>query len=380
MPKTSTPKATAATPKPTVVKDGQRDHSQDTALNGLKEIFVDSNGQWRVKEYDSERIFNVCYDIYGNNGRVLSKTYWVDIKDGNLEVASAISSQKVYQLMFIRKKRLRDSPKLYVFKEVYSGRMVERNTFDGLYWIDKPVYEFLQRERKYKNFLNKAPLNGSLLPVPEVAATTLSFALAIQEKCNYKSFPTNTANKGKPYVYHGTTLPIGRCDVVSIHDYTDGSVHGGRTKNGILINYVTQLNGSGWLVDVGYGKEFSTVLVPTKDLKFVRRCCDDTLRFDGALGTYSYLMKAGEEYPREKYPTDQTIKVGDTVLYHMPHEFVCACEFKVMEIYGYGEDGLLLKYINVSTDKEFDDVQCFANINDVEFQRFPKWANGEHVA
>ena len=371
MPKTCSSKATAATPKPTVVKD-KKDDQQVTALQKalpmpLNEIVVDSDGQWKVKELlllrdDWNRMFNT-----DNNGRVLIRTFWVDIQDGPLEVASAISSQKVYQLMFKHK----TESLTYVFKEICSGRMVKRNTFDGLYWIDKPVYEFLQRERKYKNFLNKAPLNGSLLPVPEVAATTLSFALEEQEKFNYKSFPTNTANKGKPYVYHGSTLPISRCDVVSIYDWTDGGSYGGVVKNGILINYVTQRDGSGWLVDVGYGEEFSTVLVPTKDLKFVRRCCDDTLRFDGAFtGKYSYLMKAGEKYPR-----DQTIKVGDTVLYHMPHEFVCACEFKVIKIYGYGEDGLLLKYVNISSDKEFDDVQCFANINDVEFQRFPKWVN-----
>ena len=339
MPKVCTPKtSSSAPPKRTVVVPDKQDDQRVTALpllnalpNGLKEIIIDEDGQWKVKEISSpSKSFR---------GR---RTHWMDFHGGKLEVANAFRTGKVYELLFVRKNQ--STTTSYVLKEYYTGRMVKRKTMEGLCFIHPSIVSFLVREMNYRNFLAAAPLNGSLLPVPNVEATTLRVAL--KKENTFRYFPTNTANSGKPFVYHGTTIPIARCDVVSIH--TEG------VKNAILINR----SGSGWVVDVGRGKAFSTVHVPTKNLKFVRRCGNEVTSMNDG---FSYLIN-NTYLEEEKFPKDQTIVIGDIVYYRLPKQVLS--EFRVIEIYGYGENGLLLK----KHGTEEEDAFYFAAIKDVKYK------------
>ena len=336
----------SSTGSPAKVLKGPKEWSYDdikelrsTFEKPLSEIVVDADGGWKVKELLLARSdWLAMFNVDKNKNR----TFWVDTEKAKLEVANAINEEKLYQLFFVRKTQ---STTTYVFKETSTGKMVKRNTLDGLFFIKRSIFDFLQRERKYKKFLCETPVHFGQIPAPRETATTLSGAIDEREQFDYNFFPTTTANKGKPYLYHGTHFPIARCDVVNVFCMSFGGV-----KNGILINYCP--SGSGWLVDVGERDMFSTILIPTKDLKFVRRCGDDTLL---ELGGYSYLRKT-----EEKFPTDMGIAIGDTVKYQPP-TWSDRAKFKVTEIYGYGEDGLLIKHL-------YDDLHFFANIKDVEYQ------------
>jgi hypothetical protein len=260
-------------------------------------------------------------------------TIWADWTE--VDVLNCVREEKVFEVVKFDENGV-------LLKNVVTNRARRESSLRNFVGLTKEVYYKLSREANYASYARNENCQNFGDSYHEVVSSLCPGGKRVR-----RSFP----NGRKPQCYYNSNLPILRFDVV----YFRGDI-------GFVIG--RDGNKGEWIVDTAKTKGQSTIesfsATEFRKVTFVRRIGGLPNEFEDGKNCFSYLPRQGMQ---AAFVT-KNIEVGDIVS-------VRHCRFKVKEILGYGENGLVLERLGFNENGRLteDGGEYIKNIKDVEFIR-----------